>query len=69
MSSLNRRNDEMKHLMNARTDKRNEPRPKILPGYKQDIFRELHELSGDDYQDKLKELKIRWDMKRKLSND
>ena len=59
----------MFHLMNARTDKRNGPRPEILPEYKQDIFRKLHELSGAEYQNKLKELKIRWDMKRKLSND
>ena len=34
MASLNRKNDEMYHLMNARTDKRNEVRPKALTGTK-----------------------------------
>ena len=40
----------------------------ILPVWKQKIFTELHELSGKDYREKLKELKYNWDMKEKLTN-
>ena len=64
MPSLNRKNDEIKHLMNARTGKRNDPRPEILPEYKQEIFWNLHGLSGDDYQFELSKLKLymKWDI-------
>ena len=44
MSSLNRRNDEMSHLMKARTDKRNISRPKALTGKKRFYFERLEEL-------------------------
>lgn len=41
----------------------------ILPVFQQKIFAELHELSGKDYRDKLKELKCHWDLKVKLTNE
>lgn len=51
----------------------NEPRtinnPKALPDHLQDIFFELHGLSGEEYQKKKNEAKIKWDMKQKLSSD
>ena len=41
MASLNRKNDEMYNLMNARTDKRNDPRPDKLAEIKQFYFEKL----------------------------
>ncbi len=43
--------------------------PKALPYWDQKIFTELHELSGDEYRDKLKELKTHWVRKVKLTSD
>ncbi len=43
--------------------------PEALPDHKQKIFFELHGLSGNAYQKKLNEAKIRWAMKTKLSSD
>ena len=48
---------------------------RILPAYKQRIFTELHGLSGEAYQNKLKEAmpeqlkKVNWVMKTKLTNE
>ena len=44
MASLNRKNDEMKHLMNARTDIKTKERPKALTGKKKFYFEKLEEL-------------------------
>ena len=40
-----------------------------LPGWKQSIFCNLHELSGEDYQAELKKVKCHWVRKTKLSSD
>ena len=51
------------------------PAGAILPNSKQDIFYDLHDLSGEAYQNKLKEAmpeqlkKVNWVMKTKLSSD
>ena len=48
---------------------------RILPPWKQDIFYELYSLSGQAYQEKLKEAmpeeikKVNWVRKAKLTND
>lgn len=47
----------------------------ILPDWKQYVFYDLHDLSGEDYQNKLKEAmpeqlkKVNWVMKAKLSSE
>ena len=43
--------------------------PKALPFRRQEIFNELHSLSGEDYQKKLSELKTHWVRKVKLTSD
>ncbi len=48
---------------------------RVLPSNKQRIFTKLHGLSGEAYQNKLKEAmpdqlkKVNWVMKTKLTND
>ena len=42
---------------------------KALPDWKQKIFYELRGLSGDEYQDKKNEAKVKWIRKVKLTND
>ena len=43
--------------------------PKALPDWEQQIFKALHSLSGEAYQEKLLELKTHWVRKTKLSSD
>ena len=43
--------------------------PKVLPEWKKDIFFDLHGLSGAEYQEKLSEARVKWDMKTKLSSE
>ena len=44
MTSLNRKNDEMSHLMKARTDVKTKERPKALTGKKRFYFEKLEQL-------------------------